>query len=56
MSKIDCRNRLKNGCCILTGGECTHETCTIKEPELDISEEADVYLELHRIMSEEGGD
>lgn len=34
MSKIDCRNRLKNGCCILTGGECTHETCTIKEPEL----------------------
>ena len=34
MSKIDCRNHLKNGCCILTGGECTHETCTIKEPEL----------------------
>ena len=34
MSKIDCRNHLKNGCCILTGGECTHETCTTKEPEL----------------------
>lgn len=36
MSKIDCRNHLKNCCCILTGGECTHETCTFKEPELDI--------------------